>query len=655
MPLIMNRANLGKWGKNTQTFYEHGIAVYTFRTVLNFPAQLMVANHAKKCGMGQDMLTLYEHLVFLESLYHDYDKLYIPKDMIESVDAMRKFRDHGNIGAPRNKEALKRVIMDIKRGREDPILPTDVISFLRGVSDEFLPNILRAANASHEGMRLPEKAELVKKALELFFKEEGCPISDSTSLARAHLLSLRAADSVASAWEGNPSFKSDVTEIVELIRSIQQILGGPAIYVTSVSLNPALFESRSSAVVSSFLTFYDTVRRWIDSYLVRYNTDGLSILRGSVIEDNSSLMVAMWLGSSQNPLELSNTLREVPKEILNDLITLRQWKVNIAESKADFDMKLRNILTEALYPGFKPVAGASGLTCYSCGRPMAKIYEPKYLRDLGISPKEFSNDLITLERSSQLGYLRAISPYIYNTRRLSHDDRPLCPTCMWLLSRSRPVKGTPIAFIFHGMSRNIISKGPLCSEEIDYLVERIFSYYLREITLARLWSIISTSVRRYGLSVMVSEAGERRENLLREIKELLSIVMEKLEEMKVTLPCGEVSYKIEWGMRIGNGPMSPGYVWDHVLLRGVWKRDRYLEFLNWISKALSYMRDLRLKPKEIAHKLEGGVARTSAILLRQTEGRISKKITLDKFLQVAEFLSERPGASRWLKEVISDE
>ncbi len=655
MPLAMIRTNLGKWGKNTQTFYEHGIAVYTFRTIFNFPSQLIVANHARRCGMGQDLLNFYERLVFLESLYHDYDKLYVPKDMLQNITAMRKFEGHGNIEAPRNKESLNMVISDIESGKEDLILPTDVISFLRSIDENILRKVLRAANASHEGMRLPEKVELVKDALKSFFNEIGCPISDLTSLSKAHLLSLRSADSVASAWEGNPSFKSDVTEVVELIRSLQQMMGEPIIYITTISLNPTIFEARSSTVASSFLNFYDAIRKWVDTYLIRYNMNGLSVLRGSVIEDNSYLIAAIWLGGSQDSLKLSDTLKEIPKGILDDLFTLRQWDIRIVESKADFDVKLRNTLMNALYSGFKPVDESDGITCYSCGRPLARIYEPKDLRDLGINSKYFSNDLITLERSYQLGYLRAISPYIYGLRGLSHDDRPICPTCMWLLSRGKPINGTPVTFLFHGIRRRASLEGSLCSKEMDPLVERIFSYYLREIILARLWSVISTqNTRKYGLSVMVSDASKYGERLVMEVKDLLSIVMGKLEEMSIDLPCGKVSYEMEWGMRIGSGPISLGYVWDHTLLKGVWRTGDYLNALDWVSKAISYLKDLRLKPEEVAHKLEGGTARISAVLLKQIGGR-PKGVTLDMLIRVVNFFAEKPGASKLLKEVINVE
>lgn len=648
------RTNLGKWGANTQTFYEHGVAVHVFRTVFNFPASLMVANHAKRCGMGQDLLRDYENLVFLESLYHDYDKLYMPEEMVRSVEAMKRFEGHGDVDIPRNREALEKLVNDLESGVEDHMLPTDLLSFLRRINADVIKEVLKAVNASHEGMRLPEKVEMVERALKYFFEQVGCPLSDPSHLARAHLLSLRAADSVASAWEGDPSFKSDVTEVVELIRSFQQLVGEPSIHVTAISLNPAIFEARPPSVVSSFLKLYDMIRRFVDGRMIRYSIDGLSVLRGSVIEDNSSLIVAIWLGNSRDGLQLDD-LVGIPEEVLDDLVTLRHWEIELVKAKADFDAKLRETLLDALYSGFRPKVEANGIPCYSCGRPTARVYGSKELREGGVNPQDFQGEIISFEKSSQLGYLRAISPYVYGVEeRFSHNDYPLCPTCMWLFSRGMPVKGTPVTFILYGMRRSIDTKEPPCTSEMDHLVEKIFSYYLRELVLARLWTVLSTEhARRYGLSVMVSNLSTRGEALLQELLDILRRVSDELRDWKVRLPCGEVRYEFEWALRVGSGPISPGYVWDHVLMRGVWEVEEYHSRLDWASKAISYLRDMGLRPKEVAHKLEGGRARIGAVLLKEMEGRIPRKIKLEKFVEAVSFLKTGPGDMRLIREVVS--
>lgn len=659
MPLAMIRANLGKWGRSTQTFYEHGIAVHTFRTMFNLPSQYMVARHAKECGMGQELLNSYSDLVFLESLYHDYDKLFVPEDMVRDADAMRRFSEHGNVDAERNREAL-RMLMSSLQGEETEILPGSVRDLLRRVESVTIENVLRAANASHEGMRTPEKIEMVAEALDSFFEEIGCPLPDPIPLAKAHSMSLRVADSIASAWEGRPSFKSDVTEIVEMIRSLQQMVGEPTIHVISLSLNRALFEARPSSVVSAFLSFYDSLRKIIDTEVVRTGLGGLSLLRGSVIEDNSSLIVAAWLGTPEEELDMKKEFSNVPDHVLEDLVTYRHWKVDLVAGKGDFDVRLRDALMDALHSGFRPVSTMNGLPCYSCGRPMATVVGSRELKEyLGVSEgtsKGLSEEMVTLEKSMQLGYLRAISESVYgHTERLEHNDRPLCPTCLWLFSRSSPESGIPVTFVLYGTDRIMNISSPLCSEDTDPLVVEMFSYYLRELVLSRLRSsFASRDFRRYGLSVMVSLMKSKGEDLLGELKALLSDVREGLDEEGVDLPCGRVTYRFEWGLRIGNGPMSPGMVWDHVLIRGVWTPEDYDALLERVGDSIKKLRNLRLRPEEVVHKLEGDRAQIGAILLKEMDGRIPKGLTLEKFMDLVEYLreSQELGALRMVREVL---
>ncbi len=659
MPLAMIRANLGKWGRSTQTFYEHGVAVYTFRTMFNLPSQHIVVRYAKECGIGQELLNSYNDLVFLESLYHDYDKLFVPEDMVRNAEAMKRFSEHGNVEAERNREAL-RILMSSLEGEEASILPSSVRDLLRKVESSTIENVLRAANASHEGMRTPEKIEMVAEALSSFFEEIGCPLSDPIPLAKAHSMSLRVADSIASAWEGRPSFKSDVTEIVEMIRSFQQIVGSPTLHVISLSLNRALFEARPSSVVSAFLSFYDSLRKLVDTEVVRTRLGGLSLLRGSVIEDNSSLIVAAWLGTPEDELDLKKEFSNVPSNVLGDLVTYRHWKVDLVADKRNFDVMLRDALMNALHSGFRPVLTKSGLPCYSCGRPMAVVMDSKELKKyLSGSPetsKALSDEMITLEKSMQLGYLRAISGSVYgHTERLEHNDRPLCPTCLWLFSRSSPEGGTPVTFVLYGTDRIMNVSSPLCSEDTDPLVVEMFSYYLRELVLSKLRSsFVSRDFRRYGLSVMVSHMKSKGEDLLGELKALLSDIREGLGDEGVDLPCGRVTYRFEWGLRIGNGPMSPGMVWDHALIRGVWAPEDYDKLLERIGDSIKKLRDLRLRPEEVVHKLEGGRAQIGAVLLKEMDGRIPKGLTLEKFMDLVEYLreSQELGALRMVREVL---
>ncbi len=660
MPPAMIRANLGKWGRNTQTFYEHGIAVYTLRTIFNLPSQYVIARHAKECGMGQELLDSYSDLVFLESLYHDYDKLFVPEDMVRDMDAMRRFDGHGNLDVERNKEAL-RLLMSSLLDEEMAILPSSVRDLLREVEGSIIENVLRAANASHEGMRTPEKIEMVAEALGSFFDEIGCPLPDPIPLAKAHSMSLRVADSIASAWEGGPSFKSDVTEIVEMIRSLQQMVGEPAIHVISLSLNRALFEARPTAVVSAFLGFYDSLRKIVDKEIVRTEWGGLSLLRGSVVEDNSSIIVAVWLGAPEEEFNLRKEFSNVPNNILEDLVTLRHWKINLVAGKENFDVRLRDALVDALHSGFRPVPTDKGFPCYSCGRPMAKVLDTKELREYlgdseGVS-RGLSGEMVTLEKSMQLGYLRAVSDSIYNYKgRLEHNDRPLCPTCLWLFSRSSYDSGVPVTFVLYGTERIMEITSPPCSGDTDPLVVEVFSYYLRELMLSKLRSsFTSRDFRRYGLSVMVSLMKSRGEDLLGELNSLLSDLMEGLGEEKVVLPCGRVTYKFEWGLRIGNGPMSPGQVWDHILVRGVWDPEDYVELLERIGKSIKKLRNLGLKPEGMVHKLEGDRAQIGAILLKEMDGKIPKGLTLEKFMDLVEYLRESRelGALRMVREVLN--
>lgn len=665
MPLAMIRANLGKWGRNTQTFYEHGVSVHSFRTLFNVPSQRIVAGLAKECGMDQYLLDLYNNLVFLESLYHDYDKLFIPEDMLRDTERMRSFPDHGDIRAERNREALKELISSLERGDEERYLPTGTINFLRKVDMEVLEEILRAANASHEGMRLPEKVEMVAEALDSFFKQVGCQLSDplKLSLARTHLMSLRVADSIASAYEGKPSFKSDVTEVVdvliaELIRSFQQLIPRPGIHVASFSLNPALLEARSPSVVTSFLSFYDELRKIVDYGMIRKGMGDLYILRGSVIEDNSSIIVAMWVGDRDEAPDLSG-LGEISGEVLQDLVTIRHWSIDLVERKGDFDLELRRTLMDAIHSGFKPVAETDGLPCYSCGRPMARVVTTEDLEDQGLDPKKFGEEMLTFERSMQLGYLRAISSPIYGVNSsMNHNDRPLCPTCLWLFSRSTPHKGIPVTFILYGAERIAEISSPPCSEDSDPLVVETYSYYLRNVLLSKLMdSLTFRDLRAYGLGVMSSFMTSKGEELLGDLRTLLHDVGEKLKVWSEELPCGVVRYEFKWGLRVGNGPVSEGKIWDHTLLKGVWSPEEYEKLLGVVEEAIRKIRSLRLRPDEIAHKLGGGDAHMSAVLLKEMGERIPKELTLTKFMEIVRYLRETDelGALRIIREVMREE
>ncbi len=640
------KTNLGKWGRNTQTFHEHGYATLTFRRVLNFPSYLLVAEMSRRCGNGQYLVERYDELVHLETVYHDYDKLFMREDLVSDLGAMRSFREHADVESPRNSEALN---LTLEEMWEDPFLPDKVRDLIGTLDDELLAKVLRAANASHEGERTPEKVNMVADALSDFFDALGCPLKDPVRLARPHLLSLRAADSIASAWEGRPSFKSDVTEVVESIRSTR-LFEEPVIHVTSISLNPAFLEARSTSTVVSFLEFYNWLRSLVEERLVNFRLGDVLVPRGSVIEDNSNVIVSIWLGRPGfTGLE---ELSSIPERVLEDLISIEDRAVAISRSKADFDLRLREALMDSLVPSFNP-APREGITCFSCGRPGARLMKGEELQEMGVRVSEFmrvnKQDLMTLERGMRLGYMRATFKMYGLRRRPEHNDKPLCETCAWLLSRTKPVSGILVTFVMYGVERDFIVRSEPCSDATDPLVERIFSYHLRDVKLRRLLSHTSTRVRRYGLSVLVLEFIRRKDALLPTLVDLLNELMSEFAELKVKLPCGEVRYGLRWALRVGKGMIVTGKVSDYSLLKGLWEPEEYLTHLSKVQEVVSGLRSLGLKPNEVVNKLEGGRGRVAAALLKEIEAR--PKASLREFISLVEEISSWPHRVRLIDAV----
>lgn len=664
------RTNLGKWGRQCQTFWEHGHLTHVFRRTLNYPA-IVTLKSTVKCNDMEQLINNYLSLTTVEDYFHDYDKLYVPEDMLNSVD-MTKFKGHGDIYSERNKVALQMLMEDLDANTLPHVrgIMGDIQQVL-SVSEDFLQRVLRAANFSHEGDRTPEKFSMVAGVLKEFVEAHGCIIDEAffIDFARIHMFTLRVADSIASAYR-KPAFKSDVTEYLNII---DQKLGRYVFHISSVAFNPVFIESLRYDVTKGYFHVYNRVYNVLDEYVRD---------KGVIIEDKLSLIVAVWLGPEERAVQrmlLQLVDRLDISDVWKDIFHLDDCVVDPRENPKGFDVEIRSKMLEMMLKEYPSTQRGGLMPCNSCGRPAVdKVWKSlkelaTYIGEEATGRTKRAGEIRSLEKMGNLGYIKNVSERLYGIRssQVIHSSIPICKSCsklikVWAENYSPPRKGEILLTAFirevDRLSARTRDDMDITGEQSDVLASTLYSYHLKKLLTDEIYSKLrAKSPEKVGVSAITVPILD-----FTDISPSISTVIEITADeslLRVELPDRVVEYKPNYGIRIGVGPMSAGgKLWDHSVLPGVYNVESYLSRIKKAERLYDFIKAL---PKSRKEDLQGylysliGCRRMSTAI-----GRILKAVPsgkeriavkrIEKFWDSLEEAARNPGSVYDLRIILSN-
>ncbi len=664
------RTNLGKWGKQRQTFWEHGYLTHVFRRTLNYPA-IVTLKSAVKCDDMERLIDNYLSLTTVEDYFHDYDKLYVPAEMLNPVDIAR-FKDHGNIDSERNRKALKLLIEDLNTQRFIHVKNIERdIDIVFAISEGFIERALRAANFSHEGDRTPEKFSMVAGVLKEFVEAHGCLVDNAyfIDFARIHMFTLRVADSIASAYR-KPAFKSDVTEYLNII---DQKLGKYVFHVSSVLFNPVFIESLRYDVTKGYFYVYNRVYKALDSWIKD---------KGIIVEDRLSLIVALWLGPEENGIQgmASQIAGELYlTDVHEDIFHCEEQIVDPRADPTGFDSELRMKILELMLK-YPPVEHADLMPCNSCGRPVVgRLWKSitelgNYIGDEAKSKAKEAGEMRSLETMGNLGYIKTVSERLYgiSSSQICNSSIPLCNSCsklikVWAENYTLPRKGEILFTVYipevNRDSYRTTEDMKITGEQSDMLASILYSYHLKQLLTTLIYNSLevraSEMIGVSAITIPVLFLSEVTEP----IEQVLKVLMDN-DLLRVKLPDSVVEYKPNFGMRIGAGPMSAdGKVWDHSVLPGVYDVETYVRRMKRAKKLYDSLNILPRSKREdflsYLFALEGcnnrvapAIGRLFRTVPEGKEKAVRKRI--DGFCEVAVEAARNPGSVYDLRIILSN-
>lgn len=634
------RTNLGKWGHTTQTYEEHAHAVWVFRKpLLGLAWPLLQRLFGSEV---QDAWTDYVRLARFETRGHDYDKLFVPQSLLRGLTT---FHWHADTTDPANQRALEAFLDQAQLPCSRPVAEA----------------LLQACGSGHEGLRTPEKVELMRTALRRYFCERGLRVSEENSdwlsLAKLHACTLRAADAVASAGDGQ-AFKDDVSILVNWI---QQLLHGAQLTVISLCFDTALSQSSSAAVLAGYYGLYDTCYKALGGLLER---------NGIVVADNSRTIAALALTDNPNGLEgkwweyvaVALGGPEKPATV-KKIVQWNQVEVDPRQHAVDFDTRLKDVLWRALSQAYRfGETPPTGLPCAACGRHVITSAMEEKL------PSNLGNEIPTLESRGDFGFVKGVKESLYGlTRALGRSDLLVCVDCI-CLSQFQEEIDTRAALVFGSSSRTYVPHGDalvrLTSAECDPLVTLLYGFELQQQALESLVQTIQTA-RGQGRLIAGSALLFGFTPTPAALLASLDMISQAIARGRETaLVDGKVTYNLDFGIRIGAGAILPGcQVHDTIFIRGVHPLREYLDRLKAASildRNVSPLGDkdrrkaiLRLSQRRGVITLAKELMDSDVDLTRAPNQRNNPRLGLDQVLEIARHVESSPQSLSDLRQFYS--
>lgn len=557
----VQQTNLGKWGKITQTYREHGHAVWVFRALFLTPLFKVLTDALKKRGLSgediQEIKTDYLGLIQFETYNHDYDKLYIPANMLGDLG---RFRWHGDVESQANKLALKRITDDTRQ------------TWNNIASEEVTSSVLKSANVSHEGILTPEKLAYVFNALGKFFKETYKIDVDTASLdklTKSHVYSLRVADSIASAEIG-VAYKDDVSKVVNLFQALD--FSDHCIYVIAVSFNPVFSQSKLATVLSAYYEIYDDTYKWLKEWVE---------FKGTIIADNVFSIVAIYTASkSENDVSKALLAHfkekyDISESMIKDICAASTAEVDFLNDPTNFDQTLKSKIMDAFAVLFPLQVTQIGLPCASCGRPIVnKLTEGKTIEN-----KFLKDEVDSLETRGDFGFIASATKDILHIElgKNPWSNMILCESCIAIGELTKEFSLGTIAFgsVKREYRRKLRHAHELTNEKYDPLVSLLFSHKLKQEIIDDIRNQAAasgSSAKRIAGSVLLV-------NFTSTISGIFGGVIDPLTKGKIkseTLPDAEITYAIDVGIRFGTGALIlNNMVYDHEFLKGIFQINEY--------------------------------------------------------------------------------
>lgn len=693
----LKKTNLGKWRFETQTYAEHTETVWVFRQLFLSPffkylSQLLSPEEVQETRSDIDKV------LKLETIYHDYDKLFVPE---ERVKDMLKFHWHANLSAPENEPALEALLAELEQDGEvewDKSL----------ISRTQLKSLLQNANVCHNGNFTDEKWRLARNTYERFFSENErfkwtFAQEEWNQLTNWLAYSIRVADAVASAKEESAAFKTDVSKFTEFLR-----LGMPEakIAVFSVHLNTVFSESSSASVLQGYYTLYNT---FFVSLAELLKTEGVLIF------DSANTIVGIRL-SEEDPAAFLGSIRDkVAEKLLRDIkpiIDKQTEKLDVSLSKAktdnqrasifkkknqldefdrrlsnraeledfvkpilqvktktidclsrvvDYDELLKHQLIESIYDSFTSDIRKTGLPCSSCGRNV--ISEGAKSDKLN---QAIQNENTSLEGRGDFGSLRTIGRNIFQTTSLDKSDIFICPDCCFLSDISGGRFAQTTVAIGH-IKRNYQASAPslgLTNDIISELPKLVYSFIVKQRLIEEInkhVSIDNPSKQLIAKSFVILNYTTTPEKIFSDFVEPLH---QCLRDIHTPLPDGQVHYSADFGVRIGTGAMLFNKsVIDNEFLKCALNFEDYYEMFRVAYELNERIRNIGSQEKENGLLLtlmnrSNLIALTKQILdvdinfaNRKNLNRMNPTLTLDQLFDIAGYIQAHPKSVEWLRTI----
>ncbi len=656
------KTNLGKWKYEFQSYHEHVETVWVFRQLLLSPLfQYLVDQIGNIDDIKDDLKKIFR----IETLYHDYDKLYIESGKVANLTS---FKWHADITSNENQTALNALMADSTE-EAFALIDGDLFEDENQVR-EFLKN----ANVAHDGRLTDTKWENAKIVYTRLFKSLLGNDFDTVGMdviTNWLCYSIRVADSIASSPEDSISYKSDVSKFADLVR---HSMPNAHVYIHSISFNTVFAESSSATVLQGYYTLYDAVYKALIELL---EIDGVIIIDNSrtivglqLSEKNSDDFNARFMSKLHEKLEIQPQIDSV-----ESIFQVNSQMIDMFSNITTYDVVIKETLLNQIFSVFSYEPKRIGYACTSCGRSI--ILEGKSSDEVKSKSESLDQETTSLESRGDFGTIRNISSIILETKKQDRQKNKLfvCDDCMTIASCVKVNKLIQKFFTTISISElersyktthkelNLTNKA---GKELQtaILPKLIYGFKRKQDLLNRIKGEVQINPNSINLiagSFIILEYTNTPQKMYNNFIEPL---LKCLEPICIDLPDGQLIYEANFGIRIGTGPMFyENQIIDNEFLKGLFKFSEYASCFNEAKELNNLLSKMDNEIKENAvlvsslntsmlPSLIKELLKIDALLYKpRDKKRFAPKLMFEEVVELATYIQEHPDSIAYLRQV----
>lgn len=646
------KTNLGKWKYEFQSYHEHAETVWVFRQLLLSPFFYYLQDQLgdiHDLNLKDDLKKIFK----IETLYHDYDKLYIEA---KNVANLKSFNWHADVNSNENKIALDALLAD-EIEIASKLIDGDLFE-----DDDQVKDFLRNANVAHDGRITNSKWENAKKTYSRLFSAllgNEFESIDMDVITNWLCYSIRVADSIASSSEERVSYKSDVSKYTDLVH---HAMPNAKVYIHSISFNTVFSESSSATVLQGYYTLYDAAYKSLTDIL---EFDGVAIM------DNSRTIVGMELSENSQDEFKNALLNRVSGKLTNpqlssidNLLQISTQTVDILSNIVEYDKLIKTEVLNAIFSSFNSEDLMNGFSCASCGRSVITNKASKEL------PKALKEETLTLESRGDFGIVKSIGKIIHETKSLDKSALFLCDDCITLANFVN--EGHLIKKHFTTISISELERyyKPTCKDlnltnkagkelQTAILPKLIYGFKRKQDLLSKIKQEVQENPKTnlIASSFIILEYTNTPQKMWNNFVDPL---LKCLEPIVISLPDGQLIYEANYGIRIGTGPMFyEKQIVDNEFLKGLYNFNEYggrFESVKNLDKLLSKIDN---GPKENAVLVSNLNTNNLPSLIKDIlkidmlfySQRKKPKLDFDDFISLSTFIKNKPDSIAYLRQV----